>query len=516
VRGGVAAAVAVAVAAACSLAAVGISRGTYAAGGSDSSCYALMAASFASGKLQPSSELASEVPWPDATKSFAPGGFIASRFDSTAAAPVCAPGFSLLLAPLLKFGGERAMFALTPISGALLVLLTYVAAARLGGPLAGSIASVLVAVSPTVLYQVVQPMNDVTTAALWMGVFVSLAAEKWALAGVWCGVALLVRPNLVPLAAISATYVAWQAQAGTRWRFFIAALPFVLVVLTLNAEIYGGMLRTGYGAVGNLFSASVFSGNASRYFRWLMATETPFILLGLTAPFVVDLRKLPQVFLALALVAATCAIYFAYTPFDDWSYLRFLLPAIALLLVLSSVVTVRVAERLGPRAGPMLSAAITAVVAVFCLRAANDRLAFALHALEQRYRSAGLVARDQLPERAALLTTWDSGAIRFHARKEAIVWDAIDPAWLDRGIAWLSEHERPPYVLLESWEEPRFRARFAEQSTFGRLDWPPKYEIDRVVRIYDPADRARFWRGEHVTTEYVWPLRNEKRKPKSE
>ena len=33
-------------------------RGTYAAGGSDSSCYALMADAFASGRLQPSSALA--------------------------------------------------------------------------------------------------------------------------------------------------------------------------------------------------------------------------------------------------------------------------------------------------------------------------------------------------------------------------------------------------------------------------------------------------------------------------
>ena len=91
----------IALAAACSLAAVGILRGTYAAGGSDSSCYALMAATFAEGKIQPSSSLASEVPWPEAAKSFAPGGFITSRFDSRAASPVCAPGFSLLLAPLL-------------------------------------------------------------------------------------------------------------------------------------------------------------------------------------------------------------------------------------------------------------------------------------------------------------------------------------------------------------------------------------------------------------------------------
>jgi hypothetical protein len=56
----------VAIAAAAGLAATGVFYGTYAAGGSDSSCYALMAEAFASGRLQPSSPLVSEVPWPDA------------------------------------------------------------------------------------------------------------------------------------------------------------------------------------------------------------------------------------------------------------------------------------------------------------------------------------------------------------------------------------------------------------------------------------------------------------------
>ena len=91
-----------------------LARGTYAAGGSDSSCYALMADAFASGRLQPSSALEPEVPWPDAAKTFAPGGFVPSQSAGAAAAPVCAPGFSLLLAPLLKMGGANALFAIAP------------------------------------------------------------------------------------------------------------------------------------------------------------------------------------------------------------------------------------------------------------------------------------------------------------------------------------------------------------------------------------------------------------------
>src|SRR5262249_49137857 len=162
------------------------------------------------------------------------------------------------------------------------------------------------------------------------------------------------------------------------------------------------------------------------------------------------------------------------------------------------------AQRLGRTAGTVVVGAILLLVAAYSVRAAHDRLAFTLNALEQRYRSAGLVVRDTLPPTAAILTTWDSGAIRFHAGKDAIVWEALDPSWLDRAVAWLAAHNRPPYIVLESWEEAGFRSRFASHSPLGNLDWPPKYEVDRTVRIYDPQDRARYWRGERVTTEYVW------------
>ena len=194
----------IAFAAATAIASVGFLRGTYAAGGSDSSCYALMADAFAAGRLQPASDLVAQVPWPEAGKTFTPGGFVTSETNPSVSAPVCAPGFSILLAPLIAVGGFDAIFLLTPIAGALLVWLTFVAGRAIANPAAGAIAAVLIASSPATLYQVVQPMNDVTTAALWMATFAALVARRWGLAGVCCGLALLVRPNLLPLALVAA------------------------------------------------------------------------------------------------------------------------------------------------------------------------------------------------------------------------------------------------------------------------------------------------------------------------
>jgi hypothetical protein len=289
--------------------------------------------------------------------------------------------------------------------------------------------------------------------------------------------------------------------------FFLWWLPFVILILWLNHALYGGPLRSGYGQLNVLFSVEHLSSNARQYGRWLLQTQTIFIFLGFLAPRAVPKDQRGPVWLAIALVVSTAAIYFAYTPFDDWSYLRFLLPAIGLLIVLMSVVVARAGSRIGGRGSYVLVALITVALAVNGVAAARDRLAFQMSALEQRYRSAGIVARDRLPAGAAILTTWDSGAIRFHGRKEAIVWDALDPAWLDRAVAWQSANGHPPFILVESWEEPRFRARFGGSSPLGNLDWPPKYEVDRVVRFYDPADRARYLRGEKIITEYLWPLR---------
>lgn len=510
----------IAIAAAIALAAVGVVSGTYAAGGSDSSCYALMAEAFASGQLQPLSALESQVPWPDASTTFAPGGFVPSRLNPAAAAPVCVPGFSLLLAPLGKLGGPTALFSATPVAGALLVWLAFLAGRALAGPLAGAMSATLVATSPIVLFQVVQPMNDIATAALWTAVYVALLSRRWALAGICCGLALLVRPNLLPLAAVAGVFVLTDRIPNPQSQipnlesripkgivFSLAALPCAVAVLYLNDRLYGGPLRSGYGQLSHLFSLANIPTNAGRYSGWLVETETVLILLGLLAPLVVDRDRRRAAWLALGMIATIATMYFAYTRFDDWSYLRFLLPAITLLLVLASVVATTLTLRGSAKVGVFVILFGMAAFGLNGVRMARGRFAFNMQALEQRYRSAGIVARDRLPAEAVILTTWDSGAIRFHARKEAIVWEALDPAWLDRALEWLSQHGHRPFILVESWEEPRFRERFAARSTIGKLDWPPKYEVDRVVRVYDPADRARYVRGERIVTEYVWPFK---------
>jgi hypothetical protein len=495
----------VAAAAAIALAAFGFVRGTWAVGGSDSSCYALTALAMSEARLQPSSALSVDAPWPNAPLTFAPGGFIPSPVRPEAASPICSPGMSVLMAPFALLFGRDAIFWLVPLSGAVLVMSCFSLARQVGGATAGVVAAVLTASSPIVLFQVVQPMNDVVTAALWVSAFMLGTHRQHFAAGLLAGVAILVRPNLAPLVAILAAVpvVLQHARAPRSVAWMLAALvPGVATMLYLNNALYGSALASGYGDATRLFSVSNVDDNLVNFGRTLLQTQYLVPAIGFAAPtlFVGLRRRLSVLLIAAALMVI--AIYALYQPYPEWWYIRFLIPAIALMLALTGAVMVHVAAR--ARIGGLVPIAAV-VLAILGIRTAGDRQAFDLQSLEGRYRTSARVVNERLPANAVLITVWQSGSMRFHADREAVMWDAMDPAWLDRAVTWLSSRGLQPYFLFERREEGEFRSRFRGHSEYGALDWPPRIDMNRQVRIYDPADRARYLTGQDYATENIRP-----------
>jgi len=489
---------------------------TGAVGGSDSACYALMARVFADGQVQPTSALALEAPWPDATRVAAPAGFLPSASTPGAAVPVCAPGYSLLLAPLVRLGGPGTVHVMPPVAAASLAWLAFLLARRLHSAWAGVGAAALVAASPVVLFQAVQPMNDITTGALWLAAAVTALAARPMATGALVGVGLLVRPNLAPAGAVAMLVCVWTASRPftpgwwpRAWRSALAcggaALPGVLAALALNAVLYGSPLQSGYGDLGVLFAAAHVPVNLAQYgHTWLM-TGSPLVLLGLTAPWLVRRDRRADTWALVLLGGALSVVYLAYRPFPEWWYLRFLLPAVALSLVLTSVATFALAARLRWGTVPLALFAI-AVAAVWGLRSSEGRDAFGLRQLEARFPLTAAAVAEHLPAGTVAITIWQSGGLRFWPGREVVVWDALDPVWLDRAVAWLTDHDRAPAIVVERSEEAGFRERFAGQ-TYGALDWPPRYDVDRRVRIFLPEDRARYLSGEPVVTTAVFAPR---------
>jgi hypothetical protein len=497
---------AVALAAALAVTIAGVVRGTFAIGGSDSSCYALMADAFAHGHVQPTFALAERVPWPDGSRTFAPAGFIPSSVRPSAASPICSPGFSLLMVPFLWSVGRDGIFFVTPLAAGLLVWCSFLVARHLAGPAAGALGSVLVATSPIVLFQALQPMNDIATTALWMTVVAAATMEerrRWWIMGALTGIAVLVRPNLAPLGLAVGAWVLGGSKGGSKSptrraiEFAGAFAPGFAAMVALNWMLYGHPARLGYGSAGDLFSADSAATNFFRYGRTFIETQTPFALLAILAPFVVPRERQALVWLCLSLAALCVGIYLFYRPFEEWWYLRFFLPAIAIATTLAASAAVLLLRRTA------LVALAGVALAVFGVQAATARQAFELQRLEARLRDTGEFVRDRLPQHALFFTIFESGSIRYHAQREAVLWDALDPSWLERAIEWTRAEGYEPFIVLERWEEPSFRSRFAAQSALGALDWPPRVEIDRQVRIYAPADRDPYLSGKPVPTEYI-------------
>src|SRR5262249_4350396 len=275
--------------------------------------------------------------------------------------------------------------------------------------------AVLVACSPIVLYQAVQPMSDVPAAAAWMAALVSTSPFA---SGVYASLAILIRPNLallaIPLLFLKKGTVPFSAAAKRGLSpfpkrglspFLGAAVPGVAVLLALNVARYGGLFASGYGDAGSLFSLAHVGPNLARYPRWILETHTPFVLLAFAAPWALrrDPARARLAAISLVSVALLTATYLAYTVFDDWWYIRFLLPALPLLIAMSVAVLKALAERLttaAGRSGPTATVATAAVcitLAGWYLHVALDRHVTALQRLQPPLPPTGRAARPRAP-----------------------------------------------------------------------------------------------------------------------
>jgi hypothetical protein len=291
------------------------------------------------------------------------------------------------------------------------------------------------------------------------------------------------------------------------------ALPFAVsaaFLAWLNARLYGSPFVSGYGTASQLFALDNIPRNATRYLRWLLDTQTPIVLLGLAGPAVAAWRRRlasgspspGHGWFGLAFTAVVVSCYLPYSTFDDWWYLRFLLPLIPVLLVLTMPVLVQSVSHAPAMLRVPMLATVVGLLATYCVSLAVERDAFRLQRLESRYEAAGAFAAGQLPANAILLSVQESGPLRMYGGRTTVRFDYLDPHGLDAAVAFLDHAGYRPYFALEAWEEAQFRDRFSRHSALGLLDWPPVADVGKPVRVrfYDPRDRRRFLAGEPVAT----------------
>jgi len=184
--------------------------------------------------------------------------------------------------------------------------------------------------------------------------------------------------------------------------------------------------------------------------------------------------------------------YLFHLPNDGWFWLRYILPALPPLMVLSSVVLyAMVADTERGLRGLALAVVVTIVSAhnlTYGVRAGI----FAVREGERKWQVVGEYIADRLPDRAVFIAKLHTGSIRYYANRFTVRYDWIPPTALDTVVLDLVRLGYRPYIVLEQSEEPEFRDRFANNQSLEALDQPPVVLLEHAsnVHIYDPLPRT--------------------------
>jgi hypothetical protein len=163
--------------------------------------------------------------------------------------------------------------------------------------------------------------------------------------------------------------------------------------------------------------------------------------------------------------------YLLYLVFDDWVSFRFLLPALPWVLALQASAFAALC-RIAPPSRRKVAVVVTAIlVASWGAGRARGLGAFQLMRSESRYLAIAEFAQRR-PPGTVFLTVQHSGSLPHNAAATILRWDWIEPGELDRVLAELAERRRPVVLVLDSFEEDQFRARFARTSMLTRLPVP--------------------------------------------
>ncbi|HUF47710.1 MAG TPA: hypothetical protein VMM93_07825 [Vicinamibacterales bacterium] len=477
--------------------------GSFVAGGADSYGYLSEARLWLDGQLRVRQDVMQAAPFPAAQAIFTPLGYEGSR-DPFHIVPVHAPGLPLLMAAGVLVVGWCGAFWVVPLMGGLLIVATYAMGARLGRPVVGLAAAVLVAASPAVLFMLVNPMSDLPAAAALATAIACVLGRGRASAlsaGLWVGLAILIRPNLVPVAVPFGLFTLRRDLSARPRRLVTGTTPWLFagasvgigIVAAVNAHLYGSPFTSGYHDLD--YDIAHVWPNVGRYLGWLLDTQGPLVFVGLAA-LALPTRALwitgaarEAVWFFVVFVAAVVVPFLFFSINEAWWYLRYLLP-------MWPVMMLATAAALGALFGRGLPGRVVAVGLLvwavwFGSSAAVERGVFGIRALEQKYIDAADLVAGHTDGRAAILAVQHSGSVRHYAGLMTLRWDMFERGTLDAALDWLAATGRRPWLLVEPWEAELFRRRYGATDAAGQLDWAPRVTLEAVttIHLYDLADR---------------------------
>ena len=477
---------------------VAIAFNSFSAGGSDASGYLSQSVMLLDGRLTRVEPLAPLATWEGGPATLAPLGWRAT--DSGDQVPTYAVGLPLLMAPLHALGGADAASLFVPASLAMTVVAVGALAGRAAGFPAAIVAAVWVATSPVALIESMQIMSDVPATAAWLLCWLFAFKKRPFPAGLAAALAVLIRPNLAPIAALPAAFLfinhegrdSPEGRARPKGlafvnRFLIFAIPVALaglVVAYLQWRWFGSPFRSGYGSAAEIYSLANIVPNVALYGTWLLEAHGPWLLI---APAALILAR-PELRWTLLFAAVVVGAYLVYAQFEVWTYLRFLLPALSVAMIASAALAAACVTRVPVAFRVPIVAVLLLAVASTNIAAAKRLDVFRFADRHVRARVVGEWLATDLPPNAVIVSGEQSGAMRYYTGRAILRWDLMTDAGMQQALDRLAQLGYQAWVVLDDWEEEPFRQRVPALAS-AALDQEPMVESAAGVGI-----RTRAWR----------------------
>jgi hypothetical protein len=472
---------------------------TFSATGADASGYLSYTRLLLGGDLTRSEPLTAVAKWADGPATVAPLGWhaaaAASGHSPAEQVPTYAIGLPLLLAPFAAVAGDIGAALAIPLMFGIAILATGGLAARLGDALAAVIAATWLASSPVALLHAMQVMSDIPVTAAWLVCWWYVWTNRGLSAGIAAAVAILIRPNLAPLAAIPALALLWgttrptslplqRRATGPAGRFAFPVAVACLAVGLLQWRYFGSPVRSGYGTAADIFTVGNVAANGRLYLTWLLETQGALLLV---APLALALRRRELTWM-LPFAALVVVAYLVYAVFESWTYLRFMLPAMAIAMIGASVVVAATLRQLPLALRALAVPFVVLALATANLTSAREHGVFRFADRQWRGREIGEALAASVPVNAVLLSAEQSGTMRYYTGRSILRWDLLTRDAMPDALDWLRLNGYQLWVVLDDWEEEPFRWKFPELAAVS-LDDRPTFESAPGVGI-----RTRVWR----------------------
>jgi hypothetical protein len=399
--------------------------------------------------------------------------------------PRYAPGFSLLLAPVLALhdGGPGTGIVVVFAAALATIAATMAAAYAAGGIVPALVAATMLALSPEHVRWSQRVMSDVPSTLLFAAITALLASAaasgRFTTRRIVClallvGAAVTTRPTN-GIVLVPALLVTWS-RGGLRLAALLAASSVLACIPVLAYDVvrFGSPLRTGYAiwapkmtfALRYLYEPPVGGGtmpNGGVYAGALIGSGGLYpaawaALIALGAACAIRSGERAQRAVALIAVGTVGLLAVTYTPFF-WQDQRFFLPALPALFVLASL-------SFGASRPPVVRGIGLALFLAGCLTVLRSP---ASYAPDKFFDEPGTVAEigTRVEHNAALLLRTNDHFFRLLLRREPDadrLWAPLGADDHQFGVRWFKIASLDPAMPAPTWVDDRLVAPFSEES----------------------------------------------------